>query len=103
MLSGHRIPSPMCLAVGWKIHFHLRTRMLLSEDGEQVEATIHSVAQVTNLRQRGIIWSEYIQLNYAITFFLVVNPRIFCLAFFAFNSVINFLKSRSSSSVQGFD
>ena len=53
MLSGHRIPSPMCLAVGWKIHFHLRTRMLLSEDGEQVEATIQSLAQVTNLRQPG--------------------------------------------------
>ncbi len=53
MLSGHRIPSPMCVAGGWKIQFHLRTRMLLSEEGEQVEATIHSVAQVTNLRQRG--------------------------------------------------
>ena len=53
MLSGHRIPSPMCLAGGWEIHFHLRTRMLLSEDGEQVEATIHYVTQVTNLRQRG--------------------------------------------------
>lgn len=39
MLSGHQIPSPMCLAVGWKIHFHLRTRMLLSDDGEQFEAT----------------------------------------------------------------
>ncbi len=54
MLSGHRIPSPMCVAGGWEIHFHLRTRMLLSEDGEQVEATIQSVAQVTNLRQRGL-------------------------------------------------
>lgn len=53
MLRGHRIPSPMCVAVGWKIQFHLRTRMLLSEDGEQVEATIRYVTQVTNLRQRG--------------------------------------------------
>ena len=53
MLSGHRIPSPMCLAVGWEIQFHQRTRMLLSENGEQFEATIQSVAQVTNLRQRG--------------------------------------------------
>lgn len=53
MLSGHRIPSPMCLAVGWEIQFHLRTRMLLSEDGEQFEASIHYVEQFTNLRQRG--------------------------------------------------
>ena len=53
MLSGHRIPSPMCLAVGWEIQFHLRTRMLLSDDGEQFEATTHYVEQVTNLRQRG--------------------------------------------------
>ena len=54
MLSGHRIPSPMCLAVGWKIHFHLRTRMLLSENGEKFEAAIHYVAKVKNLRQRGV-------------------------------------------------
>ena len=53
MLSGHRIPSPMCLAGGWEIQFHLRTRMLLSEDGEQFEETIRYVTQVTNLRQRG--------------------------------------------------
>ncbi len=39
MLSGHRIPSPMCLAVGWEIQSHQFTRMLLSEDGGQVEAT----------------------------------------------------------------
>ena len=55
MLSGHRIPSPMCLAVGWEIQFHLRTRMLLSDDGEQFEATTHYVEQVTNLRQRGAV------------------------------------------------
>ena len=53
MLSGHRIPSPMCLAVGWEIQFHQFTRMLLSEDGEKFEATIQSVAKVTNLQQRG--------------------------------------------------
>lgn len=53
MLSGHRIPSPMCLAVGWEIQFHQFTRMLLSEDGEQFETTIHYVTQVTNLRQLG--------------------------------------------------
>ena len=58
MLSGHRIPSPMCLAVGWEIQFHLRTRMLLSEDGEQFEATTQSVAQVTNLRQPGVLFGQ---------------------------------------------
>ncbi len=39
MLSGHRIPSPMCVAVGWEIQIHLRTRILLSDDGGQFEAT----------------------------------------------------------------
>jgi len=52
MLSGHRIPSPLCVDVVWEIQFHLCARMLLSEDGEQVEATIHFVAQVTSLRQQ---------------------------------------------------
>jgi len=50
MLSGHRIPSPMCVAGGWEIQFHLCARMLRSEDGKQFEATIQYVAQVTNLR-----------------------------------------------------
>ncbi len=52
-LSRYRVPSPMCVASGWEIQFHLCTRMLRSEELEQFEATIQYEAQVTNLRQRG--------------------------------------------------
>ena len=41
--------------------------------------------------------------SYATTFFFVFLDRSFLLSFFAFSSFINFLKSRSSSSVQGLD
>lgn len=41
--------------------------------------------------------------SYATTFFFAFVDRSFLLSFFAFSSFINFLKSRSSSSVQGLD